>query len=156
MSSDIRDLELLLMVEQLSSEIVTHVYVYVKSGDPPRIFGVFREQNPELAAIGLEEHDVESHWTVPSRRQMEEYRREAATINRQNGMVMVDEMRLADEIVSNHLKKLLMGGKEIELKESPTKPGSITKRSLDKLKEMHSGFYDTFYTQYRSEACLIT
>jgi hypothetical protein len=120
------------------------------------MIGVLSEKTPELVAIGLEEHDVESRWTIPSRRQMEEYRREASVLNQQSGMIMVDEMKLSDEVVMNHLKKLFMDGKEIELNESPTKPGKITKRSLEKLKEMHSGFYDTFYTQYRSDACLMT
>jgi len=149
------DLVSLLQVEKLLSEIVSHVYVYVRTGDPPKILGVLRARAPELLAAGLEEHDVEARWTVPSRRQMEEYRREASILNRQNGLVMVDEIRLSDEVVANHLKKILMDGKEIKLEESKDILGRLSQDSLEMLKRMHSGFYDTFYAQYCSEACLL-
>lgn len=155
MSTEMNDLESLLMVERLSSEIVSRIYVYVKPGDPPKIFGVLGTTNSAVVEAGFEEHVVESRWTIPSRRQMEDYRREAATVSRQTGMVLIDEMRLADEVVAHHLKKLLMDGKEIELSEDPERPGRIAQDALEKLKGMHSGFYDTFYTQYQSEACLL-
>ena len=71
MSTGMSDMESLLRVEQLSSELVCHVYIYVRPGDPYKIVGVLREKSAELVEIGLEEHDVESWWTIPSRRQMD-------------------------------------------------------------------------------------
>jgi hypothetical protein len=83
---------------------------------------------------------------------MESYRRQSARFNPQSGTVLIDEILVSDCVVTNHMRELLIDGKEVELERQ--EDSSLTEESLAKIKSLHAGLYTLLYDEYKSEACL--
>jgi hypothetical protein len=154
-SDPLQDITRLIWIDETSPELDVDIFLYVKPGSPPRVMAIFPDSTIELIRAGLEEHKLHSVWTMPDRERMENYRRRSVTYSNASGIPVVDEMQLADQVVVHHLKLLSVDDHPVHLHRSKD-TGAILPGSLKSLKGMHSGLYDTLYTKYRSEACLLT
>jgi hypothetical protein len=127
------------------------IYIYV---DPVvgKLESISKFPVPEFVENGLQELLLVSKWSIPTRTEMESYRRRASVFNPQAMSVMVDEPVLSDCVVSYHMMGMFIDGKNVDLERN--EDFSLTIESLKKLKSMHSGLYDLMYNTYKTEACL--
>jgi hypothetical protein len=145
--------DLIWVDRQKSSPLAVHVYLYVDT-EYQKIHTMSKRIIPELADTNLTQCVVTSLWTIPTRAEMEEYRRQSSTFNVQTGTVLVDEIAVSDCVVTHHILGLIIDGKSVDLEREENSP--LPLKSLRKLKSLHSGLYDLIYDKYRAEACLFT
>ena len=150
MSSNV---ESLIWVTEDSAPLEITIYLYVDQKES-RISSVSKFPIPELLETGLTESQLVSQWSIPSRANMESYRRKSARFNPTTGTLVVDDLIVSDCVVANHLRGLSIDGIVIELERDESQ--ALTQKSLDKVKSLQSGIFDLLYDKYRSEACLFT
>jgi hypothetical protein len=145
--------EELIWINAHTPPLVIIIYLYV---DPAvgKLESISKFSVPEFVENGFQELLLVSKWSIPTRADMESYRRQASVFNAQAMSVMVDEPMLSDCVVTHHMMELSIDGKDIDLERGEN--SSLTVESLKKLKSMHSGLYDLMYNTYRTEACLFT
>ena len=145
------DIDALIWIKADKKPIDVAVYIYVDSA-LNKINSISQRPIPELIEVGLEEHEIRSQWTIPSRAEMESYKRESSTYNVRSGSILVDEMLLCDCVVSNHIEELSVDGKSFSLQRDLD--GQLDAQSIKDMKSLHSGIYDALYAKYCMEACL--
>ena len=146
-------LEDLIWITKGKSVIDVSIYFYV---DPEvtKISAIMKRQDETYVELGLVEHRLDSRWSIPSRAEMESYKKESAIYNFQSGQLMVNELLLSDCVISYHLEMLLFDGTEVVLERDSD--GKLEPGALERLKSLHSGLYDTLYNKYCVEACIPT
>ena len=150
MSSNVENL---IWINEDSKPLEITIYLYVDQKED-RISSVSKFPIPELVETGLAESELVSQWSIPSRANMELYRRKSGRLNPTTGMLMVDDLIVSDCVISNHLRGLSIDGVEVELERDESQ--ALTPKSLEKVKSLQSGIYDLLYDKYRAEACLFT
>jgi hypothetical protein len=149
----LESIEDLIWVNAHTPPIEITIYLYTNQ-EVGRLESISKFPVPEFIENGLKELLFVSKWSIPTRAEMESYRRQSSIFNAQAMSVMVDEPILSDCVVTNHMMGLSIDGKEIELERDEGL--HLTAESLKKLKLMHSGLYDLMYNTYKTEACLFT
>jgi hypothetical protein len=147
---DIKDL---IWVNASTPPIEIILYLYL-SPVADKFENISKFPAPDFVDKGCQELLFRSTWSIPTRAEMESYRRQSSIFNAQAMSVMVDEPALSDCVVTHHMKGLYIDGKEVDLERKEDL--SLTVESLQKLKSMHSGLYDLMYGAYKVEACLFT
>lgn len=128
--------------------------LFIYSGSGGRLRAVLPEHSDVILGLGFQEHRAHSEWTVPDRAAMERYRDKSSQFHHSAQAVMIQPQQLADYLVKNHLKSLELPGPQIfELKFNDR--NQLTPLCLRALKKIHPTFYDTLYSQYIKEACLM-
>lgn len=145
------NIEDLIWVNAHTPLIEITIYLYINAVTR-KLESISKFPVPELVEVGMREFRFISKWSVPTRSEMESYRRQSSIFNAQALSVMVDEPMLSDCVVTHHMKGLCIGGKDIDLERDEN--SLLTVESLRKLKSLHSGLYDLLYVTYKTEACL--
>jgi hypothetical protein len=147
---DIRDL---FFPGQRQIDIQFYVYVsYLRKY--AQVHAIMTEPTLEFVEMGLEEYKIESSWTVPTALEMDHYRESASRFDRESGNLLVDNILLRDLIVIHHLRQLKL---PVEIKDPSFKnefENPLSRKTLDKIKQIHSGMYDILYSKFTTDACL--
>jgi hypothetical protein len=141
--------------ENHSISVTLYAYILRLAGRP-RIQGILGKQSNALIEAGLEEYEIRSSWSVPTASEMDGYREEAAEFRSQGQSMMVNQLLLRDIIIASHLKALLLPPDYKPFPLNYTRRNRLSTETMGRLKKLHSGIFDVFYTEFQSEACLLS
>ena len=147
----LENVEDLIWVNAHTPPIEITIYIYINT-DLQKLESISKFQVPEFIESGFQESLLVSRWSIPTREEMESYRKDSSVFNARSGNVMVDELLLSDCVVRHHMTGLSIDGKDVDLERD--EDSFLTVEALKKLKSMHSGLYDLMYGTYKTEACL--
>lgn len=128
------------------------IFLYV---DESRLRAVTLDVNEALKLLGLNEIEVKSTWTCPTREQLTNYRIRATDLT-QIGSTVINRDKVSEFLVKYHLKTLDLtspDGLPLELKRNSK--GILSNETMELLQKLHPTFFDTLVIKFANESALV-
>jgi hypothetical protein len=149
-----------LWITEGENEVRVTVYAY-KDEETGRLRSLTTEPSLALRALGMIEYPIESTWTIPTKAQLETYKREASLFDRSLMRTLVDRSAIQTAVIEIHLRELKVHvpaaeGSEPQLIQlTRDKRGKLTKVTMKLLQSMHPSAQELMFTKFVEDASLL-